>query len=48
MEKIFVGVGDFEATEKMKENILDVLESGRLSHGNYLSMFEQQIMKILV
>ncbi|ETR65684.1 MAG: glutamine--scyllo-inositol transaminase, partial [Candidatus Magnetoglobus multicellularis str. Araruama] len=36
----FVGVGDFQVTPEIRKYVNDVLDSGRLSYGPYLSKFE--------
>ncbi len=43
--KKYVGVGDFQATPKIHKYILDVLQSGRLSYGPYISRFEKEFVR---
>lgn len=45
-EDIYVGVGGFQTTPKMREYVLDVLKSGRLSYGPYISRFENEFARI--
>jgi dTDP-4-amino-4,6-dideoxygalactose transaminase len=44
--KMQVGVGDFQANAKMRNYVLDVLESGRLSYGPYLTQFEKEFARL--
>jgi dTDP-4-amino-4,6-dideoxygalactose transaminase len=37
-----IGVGTFETTEAMRENVNDVLDTGRLSYGPYSRKFERE------
>lgn len=41
-----IGVGDWFATDKIKANVQDVLESGRISYGPYSKQFEQAVADI--
>lgn len=38
-----LGVGDWIVTDKIKANVMDVLESGRLSYGPYSKKFENRV-----
>lgn len=38
---IYAGLGDFKTTQKIEAYILDVLKTGRLSYGPYISRFEK-------
>ena len=44
--KNYVGVGDFKVSKKMRENILDILETGRISYGPYISRFESEFSRL--
>jgi len=45
-KKHYVGVGDFKVSKKMRENILDILETGRISYGPYISRFESEFSRL--
>ena len=42
----YVGVGDFKVSGKMREYILDVLNTGRISYGPYISRFENEFSRL--
>ena len=44
--KNYVGVGDFKANEKAQEYVLDVLKTGRISYGPYISRFENEFSRL--
>ena len=44
--QLYIGVGDFKITPKMRQYILDILETGRLSYGPYISNFEKEFCRI--
>lgn len=47
MSKTFkIGIGNVTVSEAAKKNVVKILESGRLSYGNYSRKFENQIAKL--
>ena len=42
----YVSVGQFKVTEKMREYVLDVLKTERISYGPYLSRFENEFSRL--
>jgi len=44
--KIYAGVGDFKSNQKIEAYIQDVLKTGRLSYGQYISRFEKEFTKL--
>ncbi len=46
MTKKYIGVGTFNASEKAKSYVMDVLNNNRLSYGPYLKKLESEFSKI--
>lgn len=45
-KKIYVGVGDYKTNAKIRKNVLEVLDSGRLSYGPFISKFESEFSNL--
>lgn len=43
---IVAGVGDFRASDRVREYVNDVLDSGRLSYGPYVMRFEENFAEL--
>lgn len=42
-----INIGEFKTTDKIREYVKDILDSGRITEGKYVKLFEEKVAKYL-